>query len=72
MSREGVRVEKERVERSASRELSKERVERSASRELSKERVERSASREISIERVERQRQSREKQTERDRVETDV
>ena len=31
MSREGVRVEKERVERSASRELSKERVERSAS-----------------------------------------
>ena len=33
MSREEVRVEKKRVERSASRELSIERVERSASRE---------------------------------------
>ena len=33
MSREGVRVEKKRVKRSASRELSIERVERSASRE---------------------------------------
>ena len=33
MSREGVRVDKKRVERSASRELSIERVERSASRE---------------------------------------
>ena len=33
MSREGVRVVKRRVERSASRELSIERVERSASRE---------------------------------------
>ena len=38
MSREGVRVEKERVERSASREFSIGRVERSASRELSIER----------------------------------
>ena len=47
MSREGVRVEKKRVERSASRELSRERVERSVSRELSIER--------------ERQRQSRER-----------
>ena len=46
MSREGVRVEKRRVERSASRELIIERVERSASRELIIERVERSASRE--------------------------
>ena len=34
MSREGVQVEKERVERSASGELNIERVERSASREL--------------------------------------
>ena len=33
VSRKGVRVEKKRVERSASRELSIERVERSASRE---------------------------------------
>ena len=33
MSREGVQVEKNRVERSASRELSIDRVERSASRE---------------------------------------
>ena len=33
MSRDGVRVEKKRVDRSASRELSIERVERSASRE---------------------------------------
>ena len=33
MSREGVRVEKKRIERSASRELSIKRVERSASRE---------------------------------------
>ena len=33
MSREGVQVEKKRVERSASRELGIERVERSASRE---------------------------------------
>ena len=33
MSREGVQVEKKRVERSASRELSIDRVERSASRE---------------------------------------
>ena len=33
MSREGVRVEKKRVERSATTELSIERVERSASRE---------------------------------------
>ena len=33
MSREGVRVEKTRVERSASSELSIERIERSASRE---------------------------------------
>ena len=33
MGREGVRVEKKRAERSASRELSIERVERSASRE---------------------------------------
>ena len=33
MSREGMRVEKKRVERSVSRELSLERVERSASRE---------------------------------------
>ena len=33
MSREGVPVEKKRVERNASRELSIERVERSASRE---------------------------------------
>ena len=33
MSREGVQVEKKRVERSASRELSIERVERNASRE---------------------------------------
>ena len=33
MSREGMRVEKKKVERSASRELSIERVERSASRE---------------------------------------
>ena len=33
MSREGVQIEKRRVERSASRELSIERVERSASRE---------------------------------------
>ena len=33
MSREGVRVEKERVERCASRELSIERIERSAGRE---------------------------------------
>ena len=33
MSREGVRVEEKRVERSASRELSIERVERSATRE---------------------------------------
>ena len=33
MSREGVRVDKKRVERSASRELSIVRVERSASRE---------------------------------------
>ena len=38
MGREGVRVEKERVERGASTELSIERVERSASRELSIER----------------------------------
>ena len=38
MSREGVGVEKERVERSASRELSIERVERSVSREVSIER----------------------------------